>query len=307
MNKLNDLGFEDAASVDFRNSAPHNGISMDITKYESATNILYAVIFDSEEKEDDIPVTSEVVYIGHTRRMFRNRMNGYQSGCGKAVNNRIHEAMKTHLSNAGSVTVMVLPHRQGLCMQDIHLDVAAGLEYSLIDYYCRFNRDQGHRPLFNIAGNNCLKAADRHPSDVDIEDAHDEMLEENSHYPDAQSQDSAQAQASGPNDDCHSLPCSFTFELTAKTYWPKPVFNVPVHCEHHFGPHGDVLQVQLTGQRQAVPQLTVDRHANQGTHSPRIYFGGEHTEVYEAWKHANHAVNGKVTVKVIGRNRITLT
>jgi hypothetical protein len=306
MNKLIELGFEDAASVDFRNPAPNNGIAIDIAKYESATNILYAVIFHSAEKEDDIPVTSEVVYIGHTRRTFRNRMNGYQSGCGTAVNNRIHEAMKAHLSNGGSVTVMVLPDKHGLYMQDIHLDVAAGLEYSLIDYYCRFNRDHGHRPLFNIAGNNCLKKAGQQPMEVDIEDAQQAMLEEDLVYPDLHLQDAEKAPTDNPNDECSSLPCSFTFELTAKIYWPKPVFNVPVHYQRHFGPHGDVLQVQLTGQQPATLQLTVDRNANQGTHAPRIYFGGKSAQAYKTWKQANSAEGDRVTVTVVARNSIAL-
>ncbi len=306
MDKLIELGFEPAANVTHRNQRGQCSISITIHKFEAATNILYAIIFHSADKEDDIPLKSEVRYIGHTRKTFRNRMNGYQSGCGTAVNHRVHESMMEHLSNGGAVGVMVLPDRHGLQMQGLHLDIAAGLEYALIDYYCRFNRDHNHGPLLNIAGNACLKKHDREVVEEDSKAAQEELLEENADYLGPPHGQPVRAQAQGPAGDCRTLPCSFTFELTEKTYWPKPVFNVPVRCEHHFGPHGDVVQIELAGQGPANMEVLIDRNANQVTHAPRIYFGGPNTEVYEQWKQANHTVGQEVTVEVIGRNSIRL-
>lgn len=306
MDKLIELGFEPAANVTYRNQRGQGSIAITINKFAAAKNILYAVIFHSAEKDEEIPYKSEVRYIGHTRKTFRNRMNGYQSGCGTAVNHRVHESMAVHLSKEGAVGVMVLPDRHGLQMQGLHLDIAAGLEYALIDYYCRFNRDHKHSPLLNIAGNSCLKKCGGEAAGEDPKAAQEELQEENADYPEPPQSHAVRAQAQGPAGDCRTLPCRFTFDLTEKTYWPKPVFNVPVGCEHHFGPHGDVVQIELAGQGPANVEVLVDRNANQLTHAPRIYFGGSNTEVYERWKQANHTVGQTVTVKVIRPNTIRL-
>lgn len=303
MEKLIGLGFENAAVANWRNPPSCDAISIGIQKYEAATNILYAVVFHSAENEDYIPVKSEVVYIGHTRRTFRNRLNGYQAGGGQAVNNRVNEAIKNQLSVGGSVCIMVLPDRHGLQMQGIHVDIAAGLEYDLIDYYCRYNRDHGHRVLINIAGNNCHNAVDQQILEDASEEAQLEFQEENADYPETPQSRVDQVLPLGPGDDCRS----FTFEFTERTYWPLPVFNVPVRCQHCFGPHGDIVQVELVGLNPAHLEVPVDRNANQGTHAPRIYFGGSNTEVYDQWKCGNHAVGENVTVEIVGRNRIRLT
>jgi hypothetical protein len=306
MEKLIDLGFEHAATAIWRVSSPPVSISIKIEKYEEAENILYAVIFHSAEMENDIPCRSEVVYIGHTRKTFRNRMNGYQAGCGNAVNNRVHEAIKAHLSCGGTVSVMVLPNRHGLQMHGILLDVAAGLEYSLIDYYCCYNRDQGHRPLFNIAGNK-YREDNAHKSEEDAPVAIQlEAQEENTDYAESSSDQDAGAVLPGGTPALLSLPCSFTYQLTQKTYWPLSVFNVPSRFQKYFGSHGDVLQVELTGHKSVKMQVYIDRNANQVTHTPRIYFCGPNRALYENWKRENHAVGDTVTVEVVGRNRIRL-
>jgi hypothetical protein len=309
MDKLIELGFEDAALATWRDPDIRDAITIDIKKHSAASNILYAVIFHSSEIEDDIPVKSEVVYIGHTRKTFRNRMNGYQAGCGTAVNNRIHLAIKKHFSLNGTVSVMVLPDRHGLQMNGIHLDVAAGLEYALIDFYCHYNRKHGHRELFNIAGNTCGKKVGKAGQLVEEEapeKAAEELKEENADYPEPSVVEGDRSSMRALSEDCQVLPCEFSFNLTEKTYWPKPVFNVPVKCDKHIGPHGDTIQVELVGQSEAFLEVVVDRNANQITHSPRVYFGGPNREAYDQWKKANHIVGDPVTVVVIGHNSIQM-
>lgn len=281
-----------------------------ISKYEKAINILYAVVFHSSEQEGDIPVISEVVYIGHTRKSFRNRMNGYQSGCGRAVNNRIHVAIKAHLETDGTVEVFVLPDRFGMKMQEIYLDVAAGLECSLIDHYCRLNHENKHRPLFNIAGNTCRKAAEEIEG-ADIAEKAEEFSGENTLYPEPQtlapvkkfpSVGSAEGCA-----ECQTLPCCFSFNLTGKTYWPKPVFNVPVGCDQHFGPHEDVVQVALSGRVPTNIRAQINRRTANINGTARLYFRGDNEEAYAAWKIREHHVGEEVKVDVIGMNEIRLS
>jgi hypothetical protein len=309
MDKLIELGFEDAALATWRDPNIRDAITIDIKKYSAASNILYAVIFHSSDMEDDIPVKSEVVYIGHTRKTFKNRMNGYQSGCGTAVNNRVHEAIKSHLSSGGLVSIMVLPNRFGLQMQGIHLDVAAGLEYALIDFYCHYNREHGHRELFNIAGNTCGKKVVKAGQLVEEETPEkvaEELKEENANYPEPTEVGADRSSTQTPSDDCRALPCKFSFNLTEKTYWPKPIFNVPVRCDKHFGPHGDAVQVMLVGKSPALIDVAVDRSANQITHTPRLYFGGSNNELYRKWKEGNHSVGDEVVVEVIDHNSIRM-
>lgn len=307
MNKLNELGFELAADVILRSPEINQDISININKYAAAKNILYAVIFHSYEQEDDVPLMSEVVYIGHTRKTFRNRMNGYQSGCGTAVNNRVNREMSAFLLKGGTVVIMVLPDRHGMQLHGIDLDIAAGLEYSLIDYYCRYNRDNDHRVLFNIAGNSCIKKAGIVTQAVGSNLALQEAQEEDADYSDLET-DSVHTQGTrkiSPSGDCRSLPCMFDFVLTPKVYWPLPVFNVPVHCQHHFGPHGDVLRVDLPGNEPESIDVFVNRTANPNE-TPRIYFSGQNGSIYSSWKKANHREGETINVEILDKNHIVL-
>lgn len=106
MQMLIDLGFEDSATVIPRrdNQNAIVGIEININKYQLTTNILYAVVFGNAAEEPD---AWQVRYIGHARKEFRNRMNGYQApGNTAAVNQRVNNTIQTHLATAGqTVTV----------------------------------------------------------------------------------------------------------------------------------------------------------------------------------------------------------
>lgn len=306
MEKLMELGFEVAADVVFANSPSNTDIEIQINKYRDEQNILYAIIFHSQQDEDDLSLKTEVVYIGHTRKTFRNRMNGYQSGAGNAVNNRVNTEIKKFLSCGGRVEVMVLLNDQGLQMYGIDVDMAAGLEYSLIYFYCCYNRDNNCRPLLNIAGNNCVKKAKRLTDGDEINQAKEDYEEENADYPPPVLPDRDVEQLGLISDNCESLPCRFEFYLTQRVYWPIPVFNVPVNCERHFGLHGSLMNIELSGNNAVTLQVRVNRTANKNG-TPRIYFAGNNGGVYTAWKQANHVVGDMVTVVVLATNHIKIS
>ena len=232
-------------------------------------------------------------------------MYGYQNGGGQAVNNRMNREMQQHLRAGGAVDVLVLPDRHGLYMHGIHIDVAAGLEYALIDYYCSFNNENGHQPLVNIAGNSRRKADQTRPVGDESEEIKQELEAEDAEYepPPANRGGNRQPHGGGVGAECED--CTFSFRLTERTYWPHPVFNVPVACQVCFGVHGDVVRVRLEGNNAADLQAVINRTANVNE-SPRIYFGGENNAAYTDWKRANHRVGDMVTVHVTGRNQITM-
>jgi hypothetical protein len=312
MQKLIDLGFEQAAVANLRHGAAGQviGIEIAITKFAKATNILYAFVFHRNEPEVDL---WQVRYIGHTRKTFANRMAGYQAGHGKAVNNRVHVAVKDHLRSGGQVVVYVMSDRFLFSMHDLHVDIAAGLEYSLIAYYREYNHRVGHPRLLNKAGNPKHKDQQKAPTAAEIrksaqEEAADRIEEEKLYVPTAPPPE-IPANAAG-----EALPpaplCQFDFELTEKVYWPIEVINVKKRCERFFGPHGDVVRVDLVdahGMTQTV-SVSIDRNANLN-HTPRLPFAADATgarDAYRAWKLAHRVVGATVTVLVVGQNHIRL-
>ena len=297
MQKLDEMGFDKASTVIFDNKKTN--IIFNIDKYRLAKNVLYAFVFERTEGEPE----EMVRYIGHTRKTFVNRMNGYQAGKGRAVNNRVNRAIVNHLRMRGSVSVYVLSDRLALNMHGLHVDVAAGLEYSLIEYYCLYNKENGHDPLLNIAGNTCRQEVEINMSEPDVTSQLAELEEENMDYGDHSAPNAIAPSA--VNADCGTLPCKYSFLLTNKTYWPLPVFNVPIAYQRHFGVHGDIVQVDLTGVGAATVDVRINRTANQNQ-TPRLYFSENAGVAYQHWKQSNHSQGDSVTVELIEYNHVRL-
>lgn len=299
MQKLLDLGFEKAAEVVLSRNQDgiSSGITIQIDKFEHAKHILYAIIF-GESNYDYL--AWQVRYIGHTRNSFSNRMSGYQRpGNTQAVNQRMNSAIREHLEQGATqkVVIYVLTDRLAMSIQGLHLDVAAGLEYSLISYYCSFNLECNHHALENIAGNSQYRNVIPENQAPFEEAIADQEAAENANYLGAQNQ-IAEAQPALT---------TFTFELTEKAYWPLPVFNVPRACEQFFGVQGDVVDVELVDAEGIVTstQTTINRTANPN-HTPRLYFGGEQGSTYRLWKSSNFHQGDPVTVDILGHNHIRL-
>lgn len=96
-------------------------------------NILYA--FESE---------SEVLYIGKTTQPLRIRMYGYQNpGPTQSTNIRNNASLKAHLASGRAVSILVLPDHGLLKYGGFHLNLAAGLEDSVVSQL---------KPKWNKAG-----------------------------------------------------------------------------------------------------------------------------------------------------------
>lgn len=295
MEKLYALGFLPSASVEIMT----DGWSIKIANNRDATNILYAFIFVSGEGDFTI---SHVVYIGHTRKTFENRMRGYQYGKGQAVNHRVHVAISEHLKHGGRVEVLCLPNTNRMTIHDIPVDVAAGLEYGLISFFAQFNKENGHPALLNIAGNS-IRLQGRQVDEKGQEAlAEHEQAEENMEYPDAKPPLKPQQH---PNNLVREDKC-FDLTLTEKTYWPVGSINVPMRFTHCFGIHCGVVAVTLiSNERNHQIEAVINRTANTNG-SPRLLFQGENGELYRDWKQRHHKVNDVVRIYINDTDSITV-
>ena len=110
----------DAIRYELSSSAPH-------------PNTLYAFVVDGDVK-----------YIGKTTRTLRGRLNGYvRPGPTQVTNLRNHENIVSSLSSGEVVEIFALPDEDLHYFGGFHLNLAAGLEDSLIKSLC---------PLWNGGG-----------------------------------------------------------------------------------------------------------------------------------------------------------
>jgi hypothetical protein len=203
-------------------------------------------------------------------------MEDYRRGCGDSTNNRVHTVISQHLDQnhqSGKCFAYCMPDHFGMSAQGLHIDVAAGLEKSLIRHYAAFNKDVGHGELVNKAGNTADRLAKAKPAKA--------------------------ANSATPR----------TFEyLLGKTYWRVPSINVPAQLSDCFGPHGALATAELEAQGQAIARLQteINRTANvNGT--PRLYFSGDDGEEFQNWKHNNFREGDSIKVDVTGPDRIRLS
>lgn len=279
MNKLIELGFEQVGFTALKNGK----LEIEVSRNEHAKNILYAFVHETGEDEIDW----QVVYIGHTRKSLKNRMVGYRLGNGQATNNRVHNHLKSELENGSRHYVYVLHDKINLNIHSIEVDLAAGLEYSLIQYYANYNLSQGHVNLFNIAGNK------NNPQNENVEVVFTEMHEENIDYTVVENQDNPIVQ-------------TFDYSLS-KTYWNHPYLNIPKRFEGLFGRHGDVVAVDFFQDGKLIRQLEVviDRNAVNNS-APRLYFPTRNGDnFFQDWKHRNFMEGDTIVVTIVNRNHLS--
>ena len=269
MDKLLTLGF--VKSAEFRD--PENGIFVDFLANRDAKNILYAIVCLHEGSELG---DSRVIYIGHAGgdSSFGKRMGDYRQGSGESTNNRVHKAIVDHLRAGPTARCFAycMPDHFGMSAHGLHIDVAAGLEKSLIRHYATFNREVGHGDLINKAGNKWEPGT----------------------------ADTTKSTSAAP---------SSTFEYhLGKTYWRIPSINVPSNLSARFGPDGAVATAELmtSGQVVSTLQTDIDRTANSNG-SPRLYFAGDEGEEFQRWKHENFKEGDCLQVTIIGDDHIQVS
>lgn len=119
MNRILSIGFTYAGSW----SMSGNGIQLELNHYSTSKNILYAFISDGQ-----------VRYIGKTTQPLTKRLYGYQNpGATQSTNIKNNRNISQTLSSGGTVDIFVLPDNGLLHYGGFHVNLAAGLEDSLIE------------------------------------------------------------------------------------------------------------------------------------------------------------------------------
>lgn len=124
---LRKIGFRDVVewSVDANQNLSYTSIAAsDIANWRSWTPALYAHCEGNN-----------VRYIGKTIRTLDKRMEDYRRGLGEMTNNRVNRAIRGVISQASSVTTLVFFPQHALQWGDFLINLPAGLEDVLIDFF----------------------------------------------------------------------------------------------------------------------------------------------------------------------------
>ena len=127
--RLVELGFRQVGEWRIQNGKPQYSLSAEATSY----NVLYAFVSGDE-----------VLYIGKTTIALRDRMYQYQKpGPSQRTNIRVHGLLNDLLSRGTYVQIHALPDDGSMQYRGFHVNLAAGLEDSVIN---------GLKPKWNITG-----------------------------------------------------------------------------------------------------------------------------------------------------------
>lgn len=99
-----------------------DGIALELDDFATTRNVLYAFIADGE-----------LMYVGKTVQQLRARMAGYRTpGPTQSTNIKNHGNIRELLAEGRSIEIYVLPDNGLLYYGGFHVNLAAGLEDSLV-------------------------------------------------------------------------------------------------------------------------------------------------------------------------------
>jgi hypothetical protein len=236
-----------------------------------ARNALYAFV------EGD-----RVLYIGKTARSIRKRYRGYcRPGMRQATNKRCHGNIKAALSQGTEIRIFAFAPITHLRYADFEINLAAGLEDSLIrefDPPWNGKDDKGRQPI---------------SEDAEREEAEEAEVEK----PDAASASDIlpEPQASSP------APVPFSVAL-GPTYFNKGFLNPGVDASRHLGNDAEPVRV-LLGDANNVVVSKINRTANS---SGAVRVVGGNSQIAR-WFQDNFHEGDTVQGRVIDRHTILLS
>lgn len=166
---------------------------------------------------------NQVRYIGKTARTIRQRFVGYRRpGSTQRTNRRCHQKIREALTSGTPVRILVFTPISHLRYQDFEIDLAAGLEDSLIATFDPpwNGREKGGQPL--------------------TEDAEREEAEED---PAVQGDADAELTQVSPQPPTQPV-ARFSIKL-GETYYNTGILNVGVEASQHLGEHGDPIEIMF--------------------------------------------------------------
>lgn len=226
-----------------------------------------------------------VKYIGVTTRTFENRMRGYaKPGRGQRTNIRVNAKIIQLLIQGTVVDIYTFSNKGLLQYQGLEINLAAGLEESLIRRIAEVLHNNQEEYLWNI---------DHNPyREITVIDVAAAIADE--HVADALTYEAV------PDVHLHQPhPFPTTLELTAK-YMRAPFINIKREGAMILGANRESVLVQL-GAEGLVLEAVIGRTTNSNG-SPRIYLGKKYLE----WLQANHREGDNLQIQILGPYGIKL-
>ncbi|WAC14771.1 GIY-YIG nuclease family protein [Dyadobacter pollutisoli] len=225
MNRLLNIGFISVGHWTLNDDA----IKYNLTSHHTTTNVLYSFISNGDIK-----------YIGKTKMQLSQRMYGYQNpGSSQTTNIRVNAAIKSLLFNDSPVDIFILTDNGLLNYGDFRINLAAGLEDTLI---YRIN------PEWNLFGRNLIS--------VDAESEKPELSKE-------------------PKSTAALIPVLTTLNiLLGQAYFNQGFFNVGREHSELFGADNAIIDIQLGSSGDTTILGYINRTANKNG-TPRIMGGKE--------------------------------
>jgi hypothetical protein len=226
MKRLTDIGFLKAGYWFIENDE----LQYNLTSFSSEKNILYCFIWNNKIK-----------YIGKTVKTISQRMYGYKNpSISQRTNYRVNKEIKELLKNGNELDICILTDNGLLKFGDFRINIAAGLEDTLIAEI---------KPEWNYNGkNNILKAKINRkimkPKQNNFEDG--------------------------------SKTNSFIVTI-GQAYYNDGFFNVRVKHSELFGGDKSPIKIQLGENSNKIISGYVNRTANNNG-TPRIMAGQEYTK-----------------------------
>jgi hypothetical protein len=245
MNRLLNIGFISVGHWTLNNDA----IKYNLTSHHTTTNVLYSFISNGDIK-----------YIGKTKMQLSQRMYGYQNpGPSQTTNIRVNAAIKNLLDNDQPVDIFILTDNGLLRYGDFRINLAAGLEDTLIYEI---------NPDWNLSGRNLIP--------VDTESEKPELSKE-------------------PKPTAALIPVLTTINiLLGQAYYNQGFFNVGREYSEMFGADNATIDIQLGSSGDTTIQGYINRTANKNG-TPRIMGGKE----LRNWIKNNFKPNDTMKVDII--------
>jgi hypothetical protein len=118
MNRLFEIGFEHAVHWHLVDGE----LSLELQRHGSQKNVLYAFVIDGNVK-----------YVGKTVQTLSKRLFGYKNpGSTQSTNIKNNANLEKALQTGAAVDILVLPDNGLMQYGQFHLNLAAGLEDSII-------------------------------------------------------------------------------------------------------------------------------------------------------------------------------
>lgn len=252
MNRLINSGFINVGHWTLNN----NKIQYHLTSHQKTQNVLYGFVSNRV-----------IMYIGKTTMQLTRRMYGYQNpGLSQRTNIRVNDKIRILLTNKQPLDILILVDNGLLKHSDFRINLAAGLEDTLISEI---------KPDWNFSGKNKIKEHKNNEKEKSLKSIYPMTLK--------------------------NLIID-TFEVTlGQAYYNQGFFNIRVRHSDKIGADNEKIIVQLGDNPKNVIKGYINRTANCNK-TPRIMCG----KLYTEWIKNNFKQKDTLTVDILSKVSLRL-